>query len=95
MQDVPKKYRPAVERLLQMLRRDASLSLRRGHRAEGPVSGAEHGGGAHPSEAEVAVSGGSRGPLPGRREPAADGLSGTSAAATAAPPGWSSKNSLS
>ena len=54
MQDVPKKYRPAVERLLKMSHRDGTPVYRY----------------------EQVTSGGPRSPLPGRREFAADGLSG-------------------
>ena len=121
--------------------RHARLSLRTDGGPAGPIPGASHGGGAHQGEAGVAASGGSSDTLPGRREPAADGLSRDGqdasgkivealrelgdtvhiitkthaavqnvglgaqtadhwvrrnvAAAAAAPPGWSSKNSLS
>ena len=79
MQDVPKKYRPAVERLLQMSHRDGTPIYRyedRGGRIERAVSRAQHGSAADPSEAAVASSRRPCGPLPGRREPAANGLSG-------------------
>ena len=56
--------------------RHARLSLRGGGRAEGAISGAQHGSGADPSEDAVAPSGGPCEPLSGRREPATDGLSG-------------------
>ena len=56
--------------------RHARLSLRGGGGAEGAVPRAKHGGGADPGEGALAQGGGPCGPLPGRREPAADGLSG-------------------
>ena len=69
MQDVPKKHRSAIERLLRR------LSLRADGGPAGPVPGASHAGGAHQGEAGVAASGGSSHTLPGGREPVADGLS--------------------
>ena len=52
MQDVPKKHRPAVERLLQMSHRDGTPVYRYEEvaGAEGAISGAQHGSGADPSE---------------------------------------------
>ena len=52
--------------------RHARLSLRGGGGAEGAVPRAKHGGGADPGEGALAQGGGPCGPLPGRREPAAD-----------------------
>ena len=66
----------ASDRLSGDAGRPQEVPARRGAAAEDVASGRHDGGGAHPSQTELAASGGPRSPLPGRREFAADGLSG-------------------